>query len=109
MDRERFTHPFIFTPGTWYGEGKIVLNMVEEELIFNTNWTVQNRDFAGKVGASQEIQIQGLSDNMQNELTFYDFQPKTFCVDMENPNIGRSPERASMMRRRSLGSSATTT
>jgi len=89
MDRERFTHPFIFSPGTWYGEGKIVLNMVEEELIFNTNWTIQNRDFAGKVGASQEIQIQGLADNMQNELTFYDFQPKTFCVDMENPNIGR--------------------
>jgi hypothetical protein len=89
MDREQFTHPFIFSPGSWYGEGKIVLNMVEEELIFNTNWTVQNRDFAGKVGASQEIQIQGLADNMQNELTFYDFQPKTFCVDMENPNIGR--------------------
>ena len=63
--------------------------MVEEELIFNTNWTVQNRDFAGKVGAAQEIQIQGLSENMRNELTFYDFQPKTFCVDMENPNIGR--------------------
>jgi len=89
MDRERFTHPFIFSPGTWYGEGKIVLNMVEEELIFNTTWTIQNRDFASKVGASQEIQIQGLADNMQNELTFYDFQPKTFCVDMENPNIGR--------------------
>jgi len=89
MDKERFIHSFIFSPGTWHGEGKIVLNMVEEELIFNTNWTVQNRDFSGKVGAAQEIQIQGLSDNMRNELTFYDFQPKTFCVDMENPNIGR--------------------
>jgi hypothetical protein len=90
MDKEqRFNHPFIFSPGNWHGEGKIVLNMVEEELIFNTNWAVQNRDFAGKVGAAQEIQIQGLSDNMRNELTFYDFQPKTFCVDMENPNIGR--------------------
>lgn len=89
MDKERFIHSFIFSPGIWHGEGKIVLNMVEEELIFNTNWTVQNRDFSGKVGAAQEIQIQGLSDNMRNELTFYDFQPKTFCVDMENPNIGR--------------------
>ena len=63
--------------------------MVEEELLFNTNWSVQDRDFAGKVTAAQEIQIQGLSDNMRNELTFYDFQHKTFCVDMENPNIGR--------------------
>lgn len=89
MDKEQFSHSFIFSPGTWSGEGKIVLNMVEEELIFNTNWAVQNRDFAGKVGAAQEIQIQGLSDNMRNELTFYDFQQKNFSVDMENPNIGR--------------------
>jgi len=84
-----FNHTFIFSPGTWFGEGKIVLNMVEEELIFNTNWAVQNRDFAGKVMCAQDIQIQGLSENMRNELTFYDFQTKTFSVDMENQNVGR--------------------
>lgn len=84
-----FNHSFIFSPGTWYGEGKILLNMVEEELIFNTNWAVQNKDFAGKVTCAQEIQIQGLSENMRNELSFYDFQTKTFLVDMENPNVGR--------------------
>lgn len=84
-----FNHMFIFSPGTWRGEGKILLNMVEEELLFNTNWAVQNRDFAGKVTCAQEVQIQGLSENMRNELTFYDFQPKTFSVDMENQNVGR--------------------
>jgi hypothetical protein len=63
--------------------------MVEEELIFNTNWAVQNKDFAGKVVCAQEIQIQGLSENMRNELSFYDFQNKTFAVDMENQNVGR--------------------
>ena len=84
-----FNHSFIFSPGTWYGEGKILLNMVEEELIFNTNWAVQNKDFAGKVTCAQEIQIQGLSENMRNELSFYDFQTKTFSVDMENQNVGR--------------------
>ncbi len=84
-----FNHTFIFSPGTWYGEGKILLNMVEEELIFNTNWAVQNRDFAGKVTCAQDIMIQGLSENMRNELIFYDFQPKTFSVDMENQNVGR--------------------
>ena len=89
MDKERFNHSFIFSSGSWHGEGKIVLNMVEEELIFNTNWAVQNRDFSGKVGAAQEIQINGLSDHMRNDLTFYDFSQKTFSVDMENPNIGR--------------------
>lgn len=89
MAKDPFIHSFIFSPGQWRGEGKITLNMVEEELFFNTLWTVQNRDFAGKVGAAQDIQIHGLSDSMRNELTFYDFQTKTFCVDMENQNIGR--------------------
>lgn len=84
-----FNHAFIFNPGTWHGEGKIVLNMVEEELVFNTNWTVQNKDFAGKVTCAQDIQVRGLSENMRNELSFYDFGPKHFSVDMENQNIGR--------------------
>ena len=84
-----FNHSFIFSPGTWQGEGKILLNMVEEELVFNTQWAVQNKDFAGKVQCAQEIQIQGLSENMRNELSFYDFQGKSFAVDMENQNVGR--------------------
>lgn len=84
-----FNHSFIFSPGIWCGEGKILLNMVEEELIFNTQWSVQNKDFAGKVVCAQEIQIQGLSENMRNELSFYDFQKEAFVVDMENQNVGR--------------------
>lgn len=89
MGKEQFMHSFIFSPGSWYGEGKISLNMVEEELIFGTNWSVLTRDFLGKVTCSQEIQIQGVSENMRNELTFYDFQSSTFLVDMENQNVGR--------------------
>lgn len=84
-----FNHTFIFSPGSWCGEGRIVLNMVEEELLFNTNWAVQNKDFAGKVVCEQEIQIQGLSENMRNELSFYNFDSKTFSIDMENQNVGR--------------------
>jgi hypothetical protein len=84
-----FNHSFIVSPGSWSGEGKILLNMVEEELLFNTNWAIQQKDFSGKVQCAQTIQIQGLSENMRNELTFYDFQTKTFAVDMENQNIGR--------------------
>lgn len=89
MGKEQFVHSFIFSPGSWFGEGKIVLNMIDEELIFNTNWSVQNRDFAGKVACAQDIQISGMSENMRNELIFYDFRTKTFSVDMENQNIGR--------------------
>ncbi len=84
-----FNHSFIFNPGSWAGEGKIILNMVEEELQFNTLWAVQNKDFSGKVTCAQDISIQGLSENMRNELTFYNFGHKNFTVDMENPNVGR--------------------
>ncbi len=84
-----FNHSFIFSPGTWSGEGKILLNMVEEELIFNTRWAVQNKDFAGKVICAQDIQVQGLSESMRNELSFYNFENKSFSVDMENQNVGR--------------------
>lgn len=82
-------HSFIFSPGSWNGEGKIALNMVEEELTFETIWGVQNKDFAGKVVCSQDIQIQGLSESMRNELSFYNFVGNNFSVDMENQNIGR--------------------
>jgi len=82
-------HTFIFSPGSWSGEGKISLNIMEEELHFSTNWNVQTRDFTGKVQCMQGIQIQGLSENMRNELIFYNFQNKTFTVDMENQNVGR--------------------
>lgn len=82
-------HTFIFSPGNWAGEGKIVLNMVEEELFFHTNWAVQNKDFSGKVACAQMIQINGLSENMRNELTFYNFHSRTFSIDMENQNVGR--------------------
>lgn len=84
-----FKHTFIFSPGVWYGEGKILLNMVEEELIFNTHWTIQPPDFTGKIVCAQDIQIQGLSESMRNELSFYNFQNKGFSVDMENQNVGR--------------------
>ncbi len=84
-----FSHTFIFSPGLWTGEGKIVLNMVEEELFFGTHWFVQDPDFSGKVACAQEIQIQGFPENMRNELNFYGFQGKHFSVDMENQNVGR--------------------
>ncbi len=81
-------HAFIFSPGLWLGEGKITMNMVEEELFFGLKWIIQEGDFAGKVRCSQEIQIQGLGDHMNNELIFYDFLSKGFQVDMENQNVG---------------------
>jgi len=80
---------FILKPNTWVGEGKINLNMVEENLIFFTKWIVNKNDSIGKIAAVQEIQVDGISDNMKNELSFYDFSSKSFNVEMENVSIGK--------------------
>ena len=84
-----FKHDFIFKPQSWIGEGVITLNMVEERLNFLTKWAVADPDFAGKIQSVQELQISGISENMRNELTFFDFTDKKFSVEMENLNIGR--------------------
>lgn len=82
-------HVFIFKPQPWIGEGVITLNMVEERLNFSTKWAVTDPDFAGKIQSVQELQISGISENMRNELTFFDFTDNKFSVEMENLNIGR--------------------
>lgn len=85
----KFKHFFIFEPKAWIGEGVITLNMVEERLNFFTKWSVKESDFAGKIVSVQELQISGISENMRNELTFFDFTDDKFTVEMENLNIGR--------------------
>jgi len=82
-------HCFLFKPGYWLGEGKIILNMVEDELRFFTNWNFSTADFEGKISSVQQIEIDGISENMKNELTFYNFTSTGFSVEMENLNIGR--------------------
>ncbi len=89
MDKQNSKHGFLFFPGKWTGEGKILLNMVEENLKFLADWSIAGKDLAGKVQCVQEIQIQGLSEGMRNEIVFFDFQPKTFSVEMENQNVGK--------------------
>jgi len=82
-------HIFVFNEGLWMGEGTITLNMVEEELGFFTKWNISGKDTTEKIKSVQEIQISGISENMRNDLTFFDFHPKGFSVEMENLNIGR--------------------
>lgn len=82
-------HTFIFQPKPWIGEGVITLNMVEEKLNFFTKWSIIEPDCAGKIQSVQELQISGISENMRNELTFFDFTDNKFSVEMENLNIGK--------------------
>ncbi len=82
-------HLFLFSPGTWLGEGKIHLNMVEEELVFFTRWKIQEKNAEGCIECTQEIQVKGLSDIMINQFMFFDITPFEFHLGMENYAVGK--------------------
>lgn len=82
-------HAFILTPSAWLGEGKIQLNMVEEELAFFTRWNIQKKDPSGKIECLQEIQVKGLSEIMNNQFLFYDLVSEKFLIDLDNPALGK--------------------
>ena len=82
-------HSFILSPSQWLGEGKIVLNMVEEELSFFTRWNVSNKDPSGLIECVQEIQVKGLSDIMMNQFVFTNLSPNSFTIELENQALGK--------------------
>ncbi len=82
-------HSFILSPSTWLGEGKIQLNMVDEELDFYTRWNIGAKDKGGKIECLQEIQVKGLSEIMHNQFLFFDLAPGTFSVEFDNPSLGK--------------------
>ena len=82
-------HTFILTPSRWLGEGKIILNMVEEELSFFTRWDVSTKDSTGLIECVQEIQVKGLSDIMMNQFIFTKFTPSGFSIELENQALGK--------------------
>jgi len=82
-------HKFILSPSSWLGEGKIQLNMVEEELGFFTRWNVSQKSNDGKIECVQEIQVKGLSDIMHNQFLFFDLNPGTFSIELDNPSVGK--------------------
>ena len=82
-------HEFLLTPSTWIGQGKIKLNMIDEELVFFTRWDVGIADPSGRIESTQEIQVKGLSDIMHNQFAMYDFTSGAFLIDLENQALGR--------------------
>lgn len=87
---ETSTHPFLFSAGSWLGEGKIKLSMVTEELPFYTRWRIDEDAKAdGFAGWLQEIQIQGVADTMINSFSFSNKSEEEFALLLENHALGR--------------------
>lgn len=84
-----YDHLFIVQPSSWLGEGKIKLNMVDEELSFYTRWNMGHRGEGGIIECLQEIQVRGVADTMHNQFMFSSWGPHQFCIEMENHAVGR--------------------
>lgn len=82
-------HNFILSPTSWIGEGKIQLNMFQEELNFLTRWDAANKDTGGLIACNQEIQIKGLSDIMNNQFSIFNVTPTSFEIELENMALGK--------------------
>ena len=82
-------HLFIFSEGIWLGEGKIYLNMLEEELVFFTRWKVERKTLENYIECTQEIQVKGLSDTMTNRFILSEFSQASFSILMENHAVGK--------------------
>ena len=80
---------FLFTPGTWLGEGTIQLSMLQEPLSFFMRWRVRGADEEGVIEGTQEIQIKGHSDLMVNHFWISSMQPGVFSLFLENHAIGK--------------------
>ena len=83
------THPFIFKPGNWLGEGTITLSMLADKLSFFTRWSIPPPDKGGRIESVQEIQISGFSDVMLNQFSFYEIASKNFTIELENQSLGK--------------------
>jgi hypothetical protein len=87
-------HLFLLQPSSWLGEGKIRLNMVEEELAFFTRWSMGFTNEEGEeekdvVRCLQEIQVKGMADIMHNQFTIRDCTATSFVIELENQALGK--------------------
>lgn len=82
-------HAFLLQPCKWIGEGKIKLNMFEEELQFMTRWDAAGKAPEGIIDCVQEIQIKGLSEVMNNQFSIFDISGNHFSIELENLALGK--------------------
>lgn len=81
------TKDFIFTPGTWIGEGKISFSASPEFIKFYTKWEISQADL-NQLKATQTVEMQGVEEHVINVFTFYDITATSFAVQLENNVVG---------------------
>lgn len=80
-------HEFIFHPGKWIGEGRIAFSASKETIHFYTRWVIGNAETTGIV-CTQEVEMRGGDQNMNNSFIFSHITPTSFDVHLDNDVLG---------------------
>lgn len=82
-------HLFLFSPGTWIGEGKVTFSASPEHLHFYTKWII-SPVADGVIKASQEVEMRGGGDNVFNSFAFKEIEDQSFKIELENELLGKA-------------------
>lgn len=80
-------HDFIFKPGLWVGQGKVTFSASPETVRFYTKWTIEEKN-AGMIACRQHVEMEGGESNVYNTFTFFDINPSSFIVELNNELLG---------------------
>ncbi len=79
---------FLFSSGTWIGEGKISFTASPEVLSFFTKWTSKPGERDGDVRCTQQVEMSGVDDHVVNQFRFFDIRQNSFSVELSNELVG---------------------
>ena len=80
-------HTFILQPGVWLGEGEITFNNSPEKIVFYTKWDFKDAS-DGVIHSSQEVEMRGVDDKVQNQFVISDISSDSFQIQLENEDVG---------------------
>lgn len=81
-------HAFIFQPGIWLGQGKIVLSASPEKINFYTKWQItQAADKTLRV--VQIVEMQGVEEHVVNIFNISEITNTSFIIEIENAFVGK--------------------
>ena len=83
-----YNHKFLFEPGRWIGEGRITFSASPDQVHFYTKWIIE-KEHDGFLKVSQEVQLQGIEEEVHNYFHVNNIAEKTFGILLENEMVGK--------------------
>lgn len=82
------SHHFIFTTGTWIGQGTISLSTSPEVIKFYTKWHIEEEPVKGYFKAKQIVEMEGVDEHVVNFFTFQLLDDGDFAVMAHSDLMG---------------------